>query len=202
MLTILLFISNHLWDNTSINQQYLSSLQTYSWVWTQLCVRGMFSCPSSATEQTADMLFAQNKIPGAQVQSLEDRKSNRHTAPWQCTVLNPTLTPTIAVHFNQGPHWTSLMQLTQQILNIWYSSLHNIHHIKSPIVLEDLSTDYSVFSPSCSDANPVIKESLAKQLLRSKRQKPGHPDEPMRVRFTQKSTDTAAQTGDQACDKI
>ncbi|XP_008315894.1 uncharacterized protein C17orf67 homolog [Cynoglossus semilaevis] len=31
-----------------------------------------------------------------------------------------------------------------------------------------------------TDANPVIKESLAKQLLRSKRQKPGHPDEPMR----------------------
>ncbi|XP_028992560.2 uncharacterized protein C17orf67 homolog [Betta splendens] len=31
-----------------------------------------------------------------------------------------------------------------------------------------------------TDANPIIKESLAKQLLRSKRQKPGHPDEPMR----------------------
>ncbi|KAG7487028.1 hypothetical protein JOB18_044919 [Solea senegalensis] len=30
-------------------------------------------------------------------------------------------------------------------------------------------------------ANPIITESLAKQLLRSKRQKPGHPDEPMRV---------------------
>ncbi|KAG7487026.1 hypothetical protein JOB18_044919 [Solea senegalensis] len=29
-------------------------------------------------------------------------------------------------------------------------------------------------------ANPIITESLAKQLLRSKRQKPGHPDEPMR----------------------
>ncbi|XP_037546022.1 uncharacterized protein C17orf67 homolog [Nematolebias whitei] len=36
----------------------------------------------------------------------------------------------------------------------------------------------------CSDANPVIKEKSAKQLLRSKRQdrplKAGHPDEPMR----------------------
>ncbi|XP_013873757.1 uncharacterized protein C17orf67 homolog [Austrofundulus limnaeus] len=36
----------------------------------------------------------------------------------------------------------------------------------------------------CSDANPVIKEKFAKQLLRSKRQdrppKAGHPDEPMR----------------------
>lgn len=31
-----------------------------------------------------------------------------------------------------------------------------------------------------TDANPVIKESFAKQLLRSKRQKPGYPDEPMR----------------------
>uniref|UniRef100_A0AAZ3QRN3 Si:dkey-31g6.6 n=1 Tax=Oncorhynchus tshawytscha TaxID=74940 RepID=A0AAZ3QRN3_ONCTS len=30
------------------------------------------------------------------------------------------------------------------------------------------------------DANPIIKESYAKQLLRTKRQKPGHPDEPMR----------------------
>uniref|UniRef100_A0A8C7R0V6 Si:dkey-31g6.6 n=1 Tax=Oncorhynchus mykiss TaxID=8022 RepID=A0A8C7R0V6_ONCMY len=29
-------------------------------------------------------------------------------------------------------------------------------------------------------ANPIIKESYAKQLLRTKRQKPGHPDEPMR----------------------
>uniref|UniRef100_A0A673K296 Si:dkey-31g6.6 n=1 Tax=Sinocyclocheilus rhinocerous TaxID=307959 RepID=A0A673K296_9TELE len=29
-------------------------------------------------------------------------------------------------------------------------------------------------------ANPIIKESFAKQLLRTKRQKPGHPDEPMR----------------------
>ncbi|XP_051939358.1 uncharacterized protein C17orf67 homolog [Hippocampus zosterae] len=35
-----------------------------------------------------------------------------------------------------------------------------------------------------TDANPIIKESFAKQLLRSKRQErprtPGHPDEPMR----------------------
>ncbi|XP_054461143.1 uncharacterized protein C17orf67 homolog [Anoplopoma fimbria] len=35
-----------------------------------------------------------------------------------------------------------------------------------------------------TDANPIIKESFAKQLLRSKRQerpaKAGHPDEPMR----------------------
>merc|ERR1712002_444167 len=35
-----------------------------------------------------------------------------------------------------------------------------------------------------TDANPIIKESFAKQLLRSKRQerpmKPGYPDEPMR----------------------
>ncbi|XP_024252111.1 uncharacterized protein C17orf67 homolog [Oncorhynchus nerka] len=31
-----------------------------------------------------------------------------------------------------------------------------------------------------ADANPIIKESYAKQLLRTKRQKPGHPDEPMR----------------------
>ncbi|KAJ8002080.1 hypothetical protein DPEC_G00176090 [Dallia pectoralis] len=31
-----------------------------------------------------------------------------------------------------------------------------------------------------SVANPIIQESLAKQLLRTKRQKPGHPDEPMR----------------------
>ncbi|XP_076001718.1 uncharacterized protein C17orf67 homolog [Genypterus blacodes] len=31
-----------------------------------------------------------------------------------------------------------------------------------------------------ADANPIIKESFAKQLLRSKRQKPGYPDEPMR----------------------
>lgn len=31
------------------------------------------------------------------------------------------------------------------------------------------------------DASPIIKESFAKQLLRTKRQKPGHPDEPMRV---------------------
>uniref|UniRef100_A0A671L0V6 Si:dkey-31g6.6 n=1 Tax=Sinocyclocheilus anshuiensis TaxID=1608454 RepID=A0A671L0V6_9TELE len=30
------------------------------------------------------------------------------------------------------------------------------------------------------DASPIIKESFAKQLLRTKRQKPGHPDEPMR----------------------
>lgn len=40
--------------------------------------------------------------------------------------------------------------------------------------------------PSASDANPIITESVAKQLLRSKRQdrprKAGHPDEPMRVR--------------------
>lgn len=40
---------------------------------------------------------------------------------------------------------------------------------------------------SSSDANPVIRESVAKQLLRSKRQdrprKAGHPDEPMRVSF-------------------
>lgn len=40
---------------------------------------------------------------------------------------------------------------------------------------------------SPSDANPVIRESVAKQLLRSKRQdrprKAGHPDEPMRVSF-------------------
>ncbi|XP_059427265.1 uncharacterized protein C17orf67 homolog [Carassius carassius] len=32
----------------------------------------------------------------------------------------------------------------------------------------------------CTDASPVIKESFAKQLLRTKRQKPGHRDEPMR----------------------
>ncbi|XP_016358648.1 uncharacterized protein C17orf67 homolog [Sinocyclocheilus anshuiensis] len=32
----------------------------------------------------------------------------------------------------------------------------------------------------CTDANPIIKESFAKQLLRTKRQKSGHPDEPMR----------------------
>ncbi|KAG7327044.1 hypothetical protein KOW79_010445 [Hemibagrus wyckioides] len=32
----------------------------------------------------------------------------------------------------------------------------------------------------CTEANPVVKESFAKQLLRSKRQKPGYPDEPMR----------------------
>ncbi|KTG46064.1 hypothetical protein cypCar_00029995 [Cyprinus carpio] len=32
----------------------------------------------------------------------------------------------------------------------------------------------------CTDASPIIKESFAKQLLRTKRQKPGHPDEPMR----------------------
>ncbi|KAK2857375.1 hypothetical protein Q7C36_005294 [Tachysurus vachellii] len=32
----------------------------------------------------------------------------------------------------------------------------------------------------CAEANPVVKESFAKQLLRSKRQKPGYPDEPMR----------------------
>lgn len=31
-----------------------------------------------------------------------------------------------------------------------------------------------------TEANPIIKESFAKQLLRTKRQKPGHPDEPMR----------------------
>ncbi|KAL1006087.1 hypothetical protein UPYG_G00067740 [Umbra pygmaea] len=31
-----------------------------------------------------------------------------------------------------------------------------------------------------TDANPIIKESFAKQLLRTKRQKAGHPDEPMR----------------------
>ncbi|XP_072319399.1 uncharacterized protein C17orf67 homolog [Eucyclogobius newberryi] len=31
-----------------------------------------------------------------------------------------------------------------------------------------------------TEANPVIKESFAKQLLRSKRQKPGYADEPMR----------------------
>uniref|UniRef100_A0A8C6SG58 Si:dkey-31g6.6 n=1 Tax=Neogobius melanostomus TaxID=47308 RepID=A0A8C6SG58_9GOBI len=31
-----------------------------------------------------------------------------------------------------------------------------------------------------TEANPIIQESFAKQLLRSKRQKPGHPDEPMR----------------------
>ncbi|CAL8270709.1 uncharacterized protein C17orf67 homolog [Gadus morhua] len=35
-----------------------------------------------------------------------------------------------------------------------------------------------------TDANPIIKESVAKQLFRSKRQqrpaKAGHPDEPMR----------------------
>ncbi|XP_076150051.1 uncharacterized protein C17orf67 homolog isoform X1 [Alosa pseudoharengus] len=31
-----------------------------------------------------------------------------------------------------------------------------------------------------ADASPVIKESFAKQLLRTKRQKAGHPDEPMR----------------------
>lgn len=43
---------------------------------------------------------------------------------------------------------------------------------------------------SLSDANPIIKESFAKQLLRSKRQdrpaKAGYPDEPMRVRFSQR----------------
>lgn len=42
---------------------------------------------------------------------------------------------------------------------------------------------------SPSDANPIIRESLAKQLLRSKRQdrprKAGHPDEPMRVSVSQ-----------------
>ncbi|XP_071360877.1 uncharacterized protein C17orf67 homolog [Trachinotus anak] len=36
----------------------------------------------------------------------------------------------------------------------------------------------------CTDASPIIKESFAKQLLRSKRQdrpmKAGYPDEPMR----------------------
>ncbi|MED6260550.1 hypothetical protein ATANTOWER_022353 [Ataeniobius toweri] len=36
-----------------------------------------------------------------------------------------------------------------------------------------------------TDANPIIREKYAKQLLRSKRQdwplKAGHPDEPMRV---------------------
>ncbi|XP_067228710.1 uncharacterized protein C17orf67 homolog [Chanodichthys erythropterus] len=32
----------------------------------------------------------------------------------------------------------------------------------------------------CTDANPIIKGSFAKQLLRTKRQKPGHPDEPLR----------------------
>ncbi|NP_001289676.1 uncharacterized protein C17orf67 homolog precursor [Danio rerio] len=30
-----------------------------------------------------------------------------------------------------------------------------------------------------TEANPIIQESFAKQLLRTKRQKPGHPDEPM-----------------------
>uniref|UniRef100_A0A3Q1G3R2 Si:dkey-31g6.6 n=1 Tax=Acanthochromis polyacanthus TaxID=80966 RepID=A0A3Q1G3R2_9TELE len=42
----------------------------------------------------------------------------------------------------------------------------------------------TLISVSSSDANPIIKESFAKQLLRSKRQerpmKAGHPDEPMR----------------------
>lgn len=50
------------------------------------------------------------------------------------------------------------------------------------------SKHFITFLPG-SDANPIIKESFAKQLLRSKRQerplKAGHPDEPMRVRFIQ-----------------
>lgn len=44
---------------------------------------------------------------------------------------------------------------------------------------------HSLTAVSPSDANPIIRESAAKQLLRSKRQdrprKAGHPDEPMRV---------------------
>ncbi|XP_026868178.2 LOW QUALITY PROTEIN: uncharacterized protein C17orf67 homolog [Electrophorus electricus] len=31
-----------------------------------------------------------------------------------------------------------------------------------------------------TEATPVMKESAAKQLLRSRRQKPGYPDEPLR----------------------
>ncbi|XP_073326532.1 uncharacterized protein C17orf67 homolog isoform X2 [Pagrus major] len=45
------------------------------------------------------------------------------------------------------------------------------------------SKHFIIFLPP-SDANPIIKESFAKQLLRSKRQdrplKAGYPDEPMR----------------------
>lgn len=48
----------------------------------------------------------------------------------------------------------------------------------------NISSSWADFT---ADANPVIKESFAKQLLRSKRQerpmKAGHPDEPMRVSF-------------------
>ncbi|CAL8333542.1 unnamed protein product [Lota lota] len=43
---------------------------------------------------------------------------------------------------------------------------------------------FLILSAMYTDANPVIKESVAKQLFRSKRQdrpaKAGHPDEPMR----------------------
>ncbi|XP_076871581.1 uncharacterized protein C17orf67 homolog [Brachyhypopomus gauderio] len=37
-----------------------------------------------------------------------------------------------------------------------------------------------VLLTSFTEATPMMKESVAKQLLRSKRQKPGYPDEPMR----------------------
>ncbi|KAG7268157.1 hypothetical protein CRUP_023701 [Coryphaenoides rupestris] len=40
---------------------------------------------------------------------------------------------------------------------------------------------FLILSAIYTDANPIIKESIAKQLFRSKRQsKAGHPDEPMR----------------------
>ncbi|XP_063333010.1 uncharacterized protein C17orf67 homolog isoform X1 [Pelmatolapia mariae] len=46
-----------------------------------------------------------------------------------------------------------------------------------------ISASVLSFSPA-TDANPIIKESVAKQLLRTKRQdrpmKAGYPDEPMR----------------------
>ncbi|KAM9314260.1 uncharacterized protein C17orf67 homolog isoform 2-T2 [Pholidichthys leucotaenia] len=43
-----------------------------------------------------------------------------------------------------------------------------------------------VLLTSFTDANPIIKESFAKQLLRSRRQA-GYPDEPLRVRPSQRT---------------
>uniref|UniRef100_A0A8D3C4H1 Si:dkey-31g6.6 n=1 Tax=Scophthalmus maximus TaxID=52904 RepID=A0A8D3C4H1_SCOMX len=49
---------------------------------------------------------------------------------------------------------------------------------REPLPVCVCSNSYLSLPPA--DANPIIKESFAKQLLRSKRQKPGYPDEPMR----------------------
>ncbi|KAF0037894.1 hypothetical protein F2P81_010768 [Scophthalmus maximus] len=83
-------------------------------------------------------------------------------------------------YFPLHPHWT-LVGTSEQIELRQEKQVKKMKTLVVFLLCLVLLTVYT-------DANPIIKESFAKQLLRSKRQKPGYPDEPMRWRTRRDNT--------------